>query len=135
MHRLLARRATIDRRGVLERADGVIEHGDVVGVHDRLHRRNIRVPAERSHGPEYYGLATDHTVLLGSSRAGTESAPGGDEDGSGALRSGHASSRTCRANRFCWVSRDRLISLRRAVNGSFGGRTALTMPGLQGKPL
>jgi hypothetical protein len=89
---------------MVEGASGLVEDGHVVGIHHWLHRSHIGMPAECRHGPEYYGLTTDHAVLLGAAGAGAESTPGGDENGCGALRSGHASSRTCRVKRSCWMS-------------------------------
>src|SRR5215475_1718894 len=105
MHRLLARRSALSWRRVIEGADGFIEDRNIIGVHYRLHGRDIGMLAERLHGAEDNGPAAHHAVLLWSARAGAKSAPGGDEDGCGALSSGHASSKTCRANRFCWMSR------------------------------
>src|ERR1043166_3621843 len=108
MHRLLARCSAISWRRVVEGTDGFIEDGNIIGVHYRLHGRDIGMPAERPHGAEDNGLAADHAVLLRPAPSGTKAAPGGDEDGCGALSSGHASSKTCWANRFCWMSRGRL---------------------------
>jgi hypothetical protein len=45
--------------------------------------------AKHVHRPVDHGLAADLAILLGASGAGAQSAPGGDEDGCSAVRSGH----------------------------------------------
>jgi hypothetical protein len=72
-----------------QRTDRVVEHGNVIGVQYRLNREDLRVEAERLHGPKNHGLAADRTILLGSSRAGTKPAPGRDKDGCSPLWMGH----------------------------------------------
>ncbi len=94
MHRGLARRTAIGRRLVAQARDGLVENRCVVGIHDRLHGKDIRVAAERFHRPEDHGLPADRTILLGASGAGAKPAPGCDEDGCCAVGSGHRHSIT-----------------------------------------
>jgi len=77
----------------VESGDGLIEHGKVIGIEHRLNGKYVGVLAERLHGPENHGLAADGAVLLRSAGPGTQAASGGNENGGGTLRSGHAASR------------------------------------------
>ena len=53
---------------VAQRADGLVEHRGVVGIENRLHRKDLRMPAKRLHRPEDHGLAADRAILLRSAR-------------------------------------------------------------------
>ena len=74
---------------VAQGADGIVEHGGVIGIQNRLHGKDLRMAAERLHRPENHGLPADRTILLRASRTGAKPAPGCDKDGCSALRSGH----------------------------------------------
>ena len=63
----------------------VVEHRGVVGIEHRLHRKDLRMAAERLHGAEDHGLPADRAVLLRSAGAGAKPAPGCDKDGCGPL--------------------------------------------------
>ena len=86
MNGSLPRRAAGGRGRMVEPAHRSVEHLDVIGIHHRLHRDHVRMPAERRHGAEDHRLPTDRTVLLRSARAGAEPTAGCDEDGCGSLR-------------------------------------------------
>jgi hypothetical protein len=89
MHRGLARCAAMGRRLMPQAGSGFGEQRVVIGVHDRLHGEDIRMPAERRHGAMDHRLPADRPVLLRPARAGTKPTPGGDKDGCGSLRFGH----------------------------------------------
>ena len=89
MHRGLTRRAAICGRLVAQSRNSLVEDRGVIGVHHRLHGKHVRMSAERLHGAEDHGLSADLAILLGSPGTGAKPAPGCDEDGCCALRSGH----------------------------------------------
>ena len=69
MHRSLAGRAAIGGRLMAQSGDRFVEEGGVVGIDHRLHRKDIRMPAERLHGAEDHGLPADHRdIALGRQR-------------------------------------------------------------------
>src|SRR5262249_36542286 len=70
-------------------AHGLREHRAVVGIENRLYREHLGVIAKRLHGAIDHRLATDLSILLGAAGARAESASSGDENGGGAVRSGH----------------------------------------------
>jgi len=116
MHRGLTRRAAIGRRLMAQARDRFVEDRGIIGVHNRLHGKDIGVAAERFHRPEDHGLSADRTVLLGPAGAGAKPAPGCDENGCCTLRFRHLTQlRTKR-------SEEGIGPLR---------RTALTMPNAQ----
>src|SRR5258708_13484356 len=79
---------------VAEPAYGVVEHGGVVGVQDRLHRKNLWMSEERRHGAEDHRLPTDRAILLRPAGASAESAAGGNENGCGFVRLYHGTQNT-----------------------------------------
>src|SRR5439155_10033903 len=89
MHRCLACCAAIGWRRMAQPADGLVEHCGIIGIHDWLYGKHIRVSAERFHRAEDYGLPADRAILLRPAGAGAEPASGCDEDGCCALRFGH----------------------------------------------
>ena len=74
-----------------EPAHCLVEDGEVVGIQDRLHRRNFRMAAKRLHGAENHALPANGALLFGAAGAGTKTASGCDEDGGGPLRIRHRS--------------------------------------------
>src|ERR1700738_3494452 len=57
------------------------EHRRVVGIENRLYRKDLRMAAKRLHRPRYHGPARDRSVLLRFSRAGAKPASGGENNG------------------------------------------------------
>jgi hypothetical protein len=94
MHRSLPGGAAVGGRLMAQARNGGVEDGGIIGIYHRLHRKDVRVPAERFHGAEDHGLAADLAILLGPASAGAEPAPGCDEDGCCALGSRHLNSNT-----------------------------------------
>ena len=89
MNRSLACCPAICRRLVAQGVDGGIEDGRIIGIQNRLHRKDLRMAAKRLHGPENHGFPADRTILFRSSRAGTKPASGCDKDGCSPLWFGH----------------------------------------------
>src|SRR5205823_1758882 len=89
MYRSLTGCTAIGGRLMAQSCNRSIENGGVIGIDHRLHRKHVRMPAERLHGAEDHGLPADLAILLWPAAAGAKPAPGCDEDGCCALRSGH----------------------------------------------
>src|SRR5260370_28322228 len=89
MNRSLARCPAIGRRLVAQRVDGGIESRCVIGIQNRLHRKDLWMAAKRLHRPENHGFPADRTILFRSARAGTKPASGCDENGCSPLWFGH----------------------------------------------
>ena len=92
MHRRLPRSAAVRGRLMAQTADRGIEHRDVLGVQNRLHRKDLGMTAKRLHGPENHGLSADRPILLGSTGAGAKAAAGCDKDGCSPLGFRHGGS-------------------------------------------
>jgi hypothetical protein len=75
--------------------DGLMEHGDVIGIQNRLYGRHLGMAAKRFHGAENNALSANRTVLLRSTCAGAEAASGCDEDGCSPLSFRHGVSIKC----------------------------------------
>jgi len=76
---------------MVQTGDGFIENSGVIGIHYRLHRKDIGMAAERFHRSVDHGLPADRTILLRPACAGAKPAPGRDEDGCCTLRFRHLS--------------------------------------------
>ncbi len=70
-------------------ADSLVEHRGIVGVEDRLHRKDLWMAAKRLHRPRNHRSAADRAVLLWPSRPGTKPAAGGDNDSGSPFRCRH----------------------------------------------
>ena len=82
-------RAAIGGGLVAHVADSLVEHRRIVGVEDRLHRKDLWMAAKRLHRPRNHGSAADRTVLLWPAGPGTKPAAGGDNDSGSPFRCRH----------------------------------------------
>jgi hypothetical protein len=62
-------------------ADRGIEYRRVLGVQNRLYRKDLGMTAEWRHRAENHGLSADRPILLWSTRAGAKAAAGCDKNG------------------------------------------------------
>src|SRR5258708_1087636 len=113
MHRRLTRRPAARGRPVAQVAYGPIEHRGIVGVENRLYRKDLWMTAKRLHGPRNHTPAPHQAVLLRPPRTGAKAASGGNNDGGCPFFVRH---------------RDLRGASRRKDHASAWRRTALIMP-------
>jgi hypothetical protein len=94
MHRRLPRSTAVRGRLMTQTADRGRKYRNVLGVQNRLYRKDLGMTAERRHGPENHGLSSDRAILLWSSRAGAKAAAGCDKNGCSPLTFRHRTSMT-----------------------------------------
>ena len=81
MHRRLPRSAAVRGRLMAQTADRGIEYRRVLGVQNRLYRKDLGMTAKWRHRAENHGLSADRPILLWSTRAGAKAAAGCDKNG------------------------------------------------------